>query len=66
MGAPLGSQVWAAAGVSVVSPSLLIWVSITGLQVNTGVAHPAFTVQRLRGEGQKRPRLLWLLGEFSN
>ena len=53
VGSQLGFQLWA--------PSPLIWVCATGLQVSTGTAYPAFTVQGLRGEGCQRP---W--GEFSN
>ena len=43
-------QVWA--------PSPLIWVRATGLQMSTGAAFPAFTVQGLRGQGHQRPLLL--------
>ena len=50
VGALLGFQLWA--------PSLLFWEHATGLQVSTGAAYPAFTVQGLRGEGHQRPRLL--------
>ena len=50
MGGQLGFQVWA--------PTLLIWVQTTGLQVCAGAAYPEFTVQGLRGEGQKKLQLL--------
>ena len=50
VGGQLGFQLW--------SPSPLIWVCATGLQVSAGAAYPSFAVQGLRGEGHQRPRLL--------
>ena len=51
VGGQLGFQLWA--------PSPLIWVRTTWLQLRAGAGYPKFTVQGLRGEGRRRPRLLW-------
>ena len=50
VGGQLGFQLW--------TPSPLIGVHATGLQVSAGDGYPVFTVQGLRREGRQRPRLL--------
>ena len=55
---PEVSGVGAQLGFQLCTPSPIIWVRGTGLQVSSGVAYPSFTVQGLRGEGCQRLGLL--------
>ena len=51
VGGQLGFQLW--------TPSLLIWVLATRLQLSVLAVYPVFTVQGLSGELRQRLPLLW-------